>query len=61
MYGGEGRVWSFHLLPWTYAIFMTVLLIQRCLRDEERCSGKYGKIWDQYCTKVRWRLIPGLF
>jgi 7-dehydrocholesterol reductase len=49
------------LLPWTYAIFMTILLIQRCIRDEERCSGKYGAIWQEYCDKVRWRLIPGLF
>jgi 7-dehydrocholesterol reductase len=31
------------LFPWTYAIFMTVLLIHRCWRDEERCSKKYGK------------------
>lgn len=60
MVGGT-REWSFVLLPWTYAIFMTILLIQRCIRDEERCSGKYGKTWDEYCNRVRWRLIPGLF
>ncbi|KAI5813175.1 ergosterol biosynthesis ERG4/ERG24 family-domain-containing protein [Pyronema omphalodes] len=60
MYGGT-QEWTFTLLPWTYAIFMTILLIQRCIRDEERCSGKYGKTWDEYCNKVRWRLIPGVF
>ena len=52
---------SFTILPFTYGIFMTILLIQRCIRDEERCSGKYGKTWDEYCEKVKWRLVPGLF
>ena len=50
-----------NLLPWTYAIFMTVLLLHRCYRDEERCSGKYGESWKIYCDQVRWKLIPGIF
>jgi 7-dehydrocholesterol reductase len=50
-----------NLLPWTYAIFMTVLLIHRAGRDEARCAGKYGKSWVEYCDKVRWKLIPGLY
>ena len=52
---------EWHILPWTYAIFMTILLIQRCMRDETRCRGKYGKTWDEYCNKVRYRLIPGIW
>jgi 7-dehydrocholesterol reductase len=61
---GDGGIWSnggLVLLPWTYAIFMTVLLVQRCIRDEERCGGKYGKTWETYCERVRWRLVPGIF
>ncbi|QSZ32220.1 hypothetical protein DSL72_001793 [Monilinia vaccinii-corymbosi] len=50
-----------NLLPWTYAIFMTILLIHRCWRDEERCSLKYGKGWDDYCKKVKWIIVPGLY
>lgn len=50
-----------HLLPWTYAIFMTVLLIHRSRRVEQRCSQKYGKYWDAYCKQVRWVLVPGLY
>ncbi|KAM0316377.1 hypothetical protein ACHAO8_003158 [Botrytis cinerea] len=50
-----------NLLPWTYAIFMTILLIHRCWRDEERCSKKYGKGWETYCEKVRWVILPGLY
>ncbi|PMD25796.1 ERG4/ERG24 ergosterol biosynthesis protein [Hyaloscypha hepaticicola] len=50
-----------NLLPWTYAIFMTILLIHRCWRDEERCSKKYGKGWEEYCKRVPWVLIPGVY
>jgi 7-dehydrocholesterol reductase len=50
-----------HLLPWTYAIFMTTLLIHRCWRDEERCSKKYGKGWEDYCKQVKWVIIPGIY
>lgn len=52
---------EFTILPWTYAIYMTVLLVQRCIRDEDRCQAKYGKTWDEYCEKVKYRLIPGLW
>ncbi|KAH7412849.1 ergosterol biosynthesis ERG4/ERG24 [Cadophora sp. MPI-SDFR-AT-0126] len=50
-----------NLLPWTYAIFMTILLIHRSWRDEERCAKKYGKGWEAYCEKVRWTMIPGFY
>ena len=50
-----------NLLPWTYAIFMTILLIHRCWRDEERCSNKYGKGWQEYCARVKWVIIPGVY
>ncbi len=46
------------LFPYFYIIFLTGLLIHRCIRDEERCGHKYGKQWDQYCSKVPYRLIP---
>ena len=62
--GYNGGIWvngGLVLLPFTYAIFMTILLIQRCIRDETRCGGKYGKTWEEYCNKVRYRLIPGVF
>ncbi|KAK1907883.1 hypothetical protein P3342_006213, partial [Pyrenophora teres f. teres] len=48
-------------LVWFYGFFMLVLLIHRCLRDESRCHDKYGKYWQEYCRRVRWRLIPGVW
>ncbi len=47
-----------HLLPWFYVIFLTVLLLHRSLRDEQRCRLKYGIYWQQYCEKVPNRLLP---
>ncbi|EEQ27259.1 7-dehydrosterol-delta 7-reductase [Microsporum canis CBS 113480] len=50
-----------NLLPWTYAIYMTILLVHRCYRDEVRCYNKYGESWKEYCAKVPYRIIPGIF
>jgi len=50
-----------HLLPWTYAIFMTMILVHRCYRDEKRCSAKYGDQWKTYCKVVPWRMVPGIW
>lgn len=50
-----------HILPYFYIIFMLILLISRCYRDEDRCSKKYGATWHLYCKKVPYRLIPYIF
>ena len=49
------------LLVWYYAIFMLMLLIHRCLRDEARGQAKYGPYWVEYCRRVPWRFIPGIW
>ncbi|KAH8674175.1 ergosterol biosynthesis ERG4/ERG24 family protein [Xylariales sp. PMI_506] len=54
-------VGSGKLLVWFYAIFMTVLLVHRCIRDEERCSAKYGEVWEKYSRRVPWRILPGIW
>lgn len=50
-----------HLFPYFYFVFIMILLINRCLRDEHRCLNKYGKSWEEYCERVGYRLIPGIF
>lgn len=47
--------------PFLYAIFLTVLLIHRTFRDEEKCKAKYGVMWEKYCREVPYRIIPGIF
>lgn len=49
--------WS-SFFPYFYFVFLALLLIHRCLRDEERCSAKYGAAWQTYCSQVPSRLIP---
>jgi 7-dehydrocholesterol reductase len=50
-----------YLFPYFYFIFMTILLVHRCIRDEHRCRHKYGQAWVDYCNRVPYRLIPGVF
>lgn len=52
---------SGHLFPYTEAILVAAMCIHRCFRDEAKCKAKYGKAWDEYCLRVKWRLIPGVF
>ena len=26
-----------------------------------RCSKKYGKDWDKYCSIVKYKFIPGIY
>lgn len=49
------------LFPYFYFIYMTILLVHRCIRDEHRCSCKYGPAWEEYCKKVPYRFIPGVY
>ena len=49
------------LLPYSYVIFLTILLTDRARRDERRCAAKYGASWEEYRSAVRWRMIPGLY
>ncbi|XP_063850506.1 uncharacterized protein LOC135094389 [Scylla paramamosain] len=49
------------ILPFTYFIFLTILLVHRVFRDEEKCAAKYGFFWDTYCSRVPYRMLPGAF
>ncbi|KAF7343947.1 ERG4/ERG24 ergosterol biosynthesis protein [Mycena venus] len=50
-----------NVLPYAYFVYMTVLLIHRSIRDEDRCSKKYGKDWELYKAQVPYALIPGIY
>lgn len=49
------------ILPYFYIVYMTILLMQRVERDHQRCSGKYGKYWDQYCKEVPYKVLPYVY
>ncbi len=48
-------------LPYFYVTFLTILLTDRALRDDKRCNEKYGEFWKQYCERVPYKIIPGVF
>lgn len=50
-----------HLMPYTYFLFLTVLLTHRSIRDDIKCRTKYVKYWDEYCKKVPYKILPGIF
>merc|ERR1712096_151375 len=43
---------GFPILQVLYAVFLTILLIDRAFRDDARCQAKYTKYWDMYRRKV---------
>ena len=49
------------IIPYFYVVYMTILLVIRCYRDEHRCQAKYGQKWTQYCQIVPYRLIPYIY
>lgn len=50
-----------HFLPHFYYLFLIVLLCDRSVRDEGRCTNKYGKYYLEYKNQVPYKIIPGLF
>jgi len=41
--------------------FLTILLFDRATRDDKRCRKKYGKYWEEYCRRVPWKIVPGVY
>ena len=50
-----------HIVPYTYVVFLTALLVDRAGRDDRRCRAKYGADWERYCERVPWRIIPYIY
>lgn len=48
----------YQVMPYFYVCFLTILLMDRAFRDEQRCALKYGKDWLLYCKQVPYKLVP---
>ncbi|CAI5452217.1 unnamed protein product [Caenorhabditis angaria] len=42
-------------------LFVIGFLVARAFTDENRCLIKYGQYWVQYCSKVKYRFLPGVY
>ncbi len=49
------------VFPWLYPIYYVALLFPRQIADDRRCAEKYGALWGEYCKKVPYRIIPGIY
>ncbi|HEX4339719.1 MAG TPA: hypothetical protein VH062_27615 [Polyangiaceae bacterium] len=50
-----------NFLPYFYLMFLTILLVDRASRDDLRCRTKYGKFWEEYCRRVPYKILPGVY
>ena len=50
-----------HFVPYFYVVYLTILLVDRAGRDDRRCHKKYGAAWEEYCRRVPWKIIPGVY
>ncbi|NEO42094.1 MAG: hypothetical protein F6J90_39555 [Moorea sp. SIOASIH] len=49
------------IVPYLLPLWLCSLLIHRSWRDEQRCRAKYGKLWETYCDRAQFRMIPFLY
>ncbi|KAF9533733.1 ERG4/ERG24 ergosterol biosynthesis protein [Crepidotus variabilis] len=48
-------------ITYYYAVYFTVLLVHRSLRDDEACQKKYGDDWNKYTKLVPYKIIPYVY
>ncbi|KAK3235335.1 7-dehydrocholesterol reductase, partial [Cymbomonas tetramitiformis] len=50
-----------HPLHYFYVFYLSILLADRAIRDDSRCLSKYGPFWQEYQSKVPYRILPYIF
>jgi len=54
---GYFGVWA----AWLYPAYYVGLLFTRQTDDDKVCRAKYGKLWDRYVAKAKYRIIPHVY
>ncbi len=49
------------IVPYILPLWLVALFTHRAWRDEQRCRSKYGALWEAYCQRARFRMIPFLY
>lgn len=49
------------LAPWLYPLYYVALLFPRQADDDRRCAERYGSLWQEYCRRVPWKIIPYVY
>ncbi len=57
IFGHFGNPWA-----WTYFVVIVTLFTFRQRNDDELCAEKYGpEKWEEYKSKVKYRICPGIY
>jgi len=54
---GYPAVW----VVWLYPVYYIGLLFSRQADDDKVCRAKYGALWDDYTSKVKYKIIPFVY
>jgi hypothetical protein len=49
------------VVAWLYPLYYVALLVPRQHQDDRRCAEKYGALWEEYCRRVPYRIIPWVY
>jgi delta14-sterol reductase len=49
------------VIPFLLPLWLGVLFPHRAWRDDLRCRAKYGPLWDDYCKRAKFRMIPFIY
>lgn len=49
------------LAPYLVFLWLLGLLSHRAWRDDRRCKARYGALWDAYCERARFKMIPFIY
>jgi Delta14-sterol reductase len=49
------------VVPYLLPLWLVILFSHRAWRDDQRCRAKYGPLWDAYCKRATFRMIPFLY
>ncbi len=50
-----------HWQPYLLPLSLLLLLTQRATRDDRKCRAKYGPLWEEYCRRAKFRMIPFVY
>ncbi|KAJ3282721.1 hypothetical protein HK104_010759 [Borealophlyctis nickersoniae] len=54
-------LWPAGIVAALYPAYYVALFVPREREDGKMCRRKYGKVWDEYCQKVPWRIVPFVY
>jgi delta14-sterol reductase len=53
--------YPFALAPWLYPCLLRRAASSEQRDDDKRCAERYGALWEEYCRRVPYRIIPFLY